>query len=200
MMRIRREFRDGLVPVKPLGAPRAGPVSTASVETLCSLCILEISNALWGSWKTGSKVVNFDKLFLRGFWPNSSSPLQLPHSAMEKFSSYTIQHILSGPMRIEMQQKTEPRQIGPVVVVVGRAQLWFDISELAAAIARLSFSLSQIKSGSDELSTLSTCCHWIRYQLSEAWDALHGRQPAHESWLLSKADNDRPAEGGSIWL
>ena len=26
-------------------------------------------NALCRSWKTESKVVNFDKLFLRGFWP-----------------------------------------------------------------------------------------------------------------------------------
>ena len=41
---MRRIRRDGLVLVKPLGAPRAGPVSTASVETLCSLCILEMSN------------------------------------------------------------------------------------------------------------------------------------------------------------
>ena len=178
---MRRIRRDGLVLVKPLGAPRAGPVSTASVETLCSLLILEISNALWGSWKTGSKVVNFDKLFLRGFWPNSSSPLQLPHSAMEKFSliSPHTQYNIFCLGRWGWKCNRKPRQIGQVVVVVGRAQLWFDISELAAAIARLSLSLSQIKSGSDELSTLSTCCHWIRYQLSEAWDALHGRQPAH---------------------
>lgn len=46
MMRIRREFRDGLVPVKPLGA-RAGPVSTRSVETPCSLCLRVSCGVLW---------------------------------------------------------------------------------------------------------------------------------------------------------
>ena len=29
------------------------------------------STALWGCWKTGSKVVNFDKLFRGGFWPKN---------------------------------------------------------------------------------------------------------------------------------
>ena len=31
-------------PSKTFRSPRAGPVSTGSVETLCSLCILEMSN------------------------------------------------------------------------------------------------------------------------------------------------------------
>ena len=36
---------------------------------------MKVYNALWGSWKTGSKVVNFDKLFLRGIWPKISQIL-----------------------------------------------------------------------------------------------------------------------------
>ena len=30
-----------------------------------------MSIALWGSWQMGSKLVNFDQIFLCGYWPKS---------------------------------------------------------------------------------------------------------------------------------
>ena len=47
-------------------------------------------NALCRSWKTGSKEVNFDKLFLRGFWPQISQILHRAALTPQKSKSMQI--------------------------------------------------------------------------------------------------------------
>ena len=47
-------------------------------------------NALWGIWTLGSKVVNFENLFLHGFWPKSERDILRwhPQIAKKKHSKY----------------------------------------------------------------------------------------------------------------
>ena len=64
---------------------QCGQMSTELIWNLplftcvCSQFILQCT-----SWKIGSKVVNFDNLFLRGYWPKSSQILHIASSTPHK--------------------------------------------------------------------------------------------------------------------
>ena len=69
------KFSFTRISVRPI-LPYQFPVRLAC-RHIDSLTQWQLHNALWGSWKMGSKVANFDKLFLCQFWSKISKILHI---------------------------------------------------------------------------------------------------------------------------
>ena len=72
------EFSSCIVPHEPFKVQETQlPILVSVVHQKNCLGIEVGDNALWGSWKMGSKVANFDKLFLCQFWSKISKILHI---------------------------------------------------------------------------------------------------------------------------